>query len=114
MFHVNDPRSEPRVLYEFTQHKMVEDAESDIAIRFVDVNDYREISACMELTVQQEILNTVNIFSGSFMIYSLKFEDSNFWFDIYSFISLLLFNKDNTWRPTCFIRPAIFLILLKH
>ena len=25
------------------------------------------------------------------------------WFDIYSFISLLLFNKNNTWRPTCFI-----------
>ena len=49
------------------------------------------------------------------------FEESNFWFDIYSFISLLLFNKNNTWRPTCFIeqmtgfnRPAKFLILLKH
>ena len=40
---------------------------------------------------------------------------------IYSFISLLLFNKNDTWRPTCFIvqatgfnRPAKFLILLKH
>ena len=40
---------------------------------------------------------------------------------IYSFISLLLFNKNNTWRPTCFIiqttgfnRPAKFLVLLKH
>ena len=40
---------------------------------------------------------------------------------IYSFISLLLFNKNNTWRPTCFIiqttgfnRPVKFLILSKH
>ena len=44
MFRVDDPRSEPRVLHELTQNKM-EDAESDIAIRFVDKNDYREISA---------------------------------------------------------------------
>ena len=28
-----------------TQNKMAEDAESDIAISFVDENDYREISA---------------------------------------------------------------------
>ena len=55
------------------------------------------------------------------IIYNLQFEESNFWFDIYSFISLSLFNKINTWRPTCFIvqttgfnRPAKFLILLKH
>ena len=47
--------------------------------------------------------------------------ECNFWFDIYSFISLSSFNKNNTWRPTCFIvqttglnRPAKFLILLKH
>ena len=70
MFRVDDPRSEPRVLHELTQNKMAEDAESDIAIRFVDENDYREISAkavsakrklkkespflsCIELTVQQ-------------------------------------------------------------
>ena len=45
MFRVDDPRSEPRVLHELTQKKMAEDAESDIAIRFVDENDYREISA---------------------------------------------------------------------
>ena len=45
MFRVDDPRSEPRVLYELTQNKMAEDAESDIAIRFVDENDYKEISA---------------------------------------------------------------------
>ena len=37
-------RSEPRALYELTQNKMAEDAESDIAIRFVDENYYREIS----------------------------------------------------------------------
>ena len=55
------------------------------------------------------------------IIYYLQFEESNFWFDIYSFISLLLFNKNNAWRPTCFIvqttgfnRPAKFLILLKR
>ena len=45
MFRVDDPRSEPRVLHELTQKKMAEDAESDIAIRFVDENDYKEISA---------------------------------------------------------------------
>ena len=45
MFRVDDPRSEPRVLHELTQNKMAEDAESDIAIRFVHENDKREISA---------------------------------------------------------------------
>ena len=45
MFRVDDPRSEPRVLHELTLNKMVEDADSNIAIRFVDENDYREISA---------------------------------------------------------------------
>ena len=44
-FRVDDQRSEPRVLHELTQNKMAEDAESDIAIRFIDENDYREISA---------------------------------------------------------------------
>ena len=65
------------------------------------------------------MLNTLNLLSGSFII--LQFEESNFWFDTYTFISLLLFNKNNTWRPTCYIvqttgfnRPAKFLILLKH
>ena len=70
MFRVDDPRSEPHVLHELTQNKLAEDAESDIAIRFVDENDYREISAkavsaeteiekespflsCIELTIQQ-------------------------------------------------------------
>ena len=41
VFRVDDPRSEPRVLHELTQNKMAEDAESDIAIRFVDENDYK-------------------------------------------------------------------------
>ena len=46
MFHVDDPRlAEPRVLHELMQNKMAEDVESDIAIRFVDEDDYREISA---------------------------------------------------------------------
>ena len=45
MFRVGDPSSEARVLHELTQNKMAEDAESDIAIRFVDENDYWEISA---------------------------------------------------------------------
>ena len=45
MFSVDDPRSEPRVLHELTQNKMEKDAESDIAICFVEENDYREISA---------------------------------------------------------------------
>ena len=47
MFRVHDPRSEARVLHELgmTQNKKAQDAESDIAIRFVDENDYREISA---------------------------------------------------------------------
>ena len=42
---MDDPRSEPRLLHELTQNKMAEDVESDIAIRLVDQNDYREISA---------------------------------------------------------------------
>ena len=86
MLRVNDPCSEPRALHELTQNKMAEDAKSDIAIRFVDENNYREISAkavsakrklkkktflsCIELTVQQG--NTLNILSGSFIIYRLK------------------------------------------
>ena len=47
MFRVDDPRSEPRVLHELTQkqNKMAEDEESDIAICFVDENDYIEMSA---------------------------------------------------------------------
>ena len=45
MFRVDDPRSELRVLHELTQNEIAEDVESDIAIRFVDENDYREISA---------------------------------------------------------------------
>ena len=45
MFRVDDTRSESRVLHELTQNKMAEDADSDTAIRFVDENDYREISA---------------------------------------------------------------------
>ena len=43
-FRVDDPRSEPRVLHELTQNKMAEEAENDIAIRFVHENDYREIA----------------------------------------------------------------------
>ena len=42
---MDNPRSEPRVLHELTRNKMAEDAESDIAIRFVDEKDCREISA---------------------------------------------------------------------
>ena len=42
---MDDPHSEPHVLHELTQNKMAEDVESDIAIRFVDEKDYREISA---------------------------------------------------------------------
>ena len=45
MFRVDDPRSEPRVLHEMTQNKRAEGVESYIDIRFVDENDYREISA---------------------------------------------------------------------
>ena len=45
VFRVDDKRSEPRVLHELLQNKMAEDAESDIAICFVDENDYRGISA---------------------------------------------------------------------
>ena len=44
MFRVDDPRSEPRVPHELTLKKLGEDTESDIAIRFVDENDLREIS----------------------------------------------------------------------
>ena len=43
MLRVDDPRSEPRALHELTQNKMAEDAESDIAIRLLDENDYRDL-----------------------------------------------------------------------
>ena len=68
---MDDPRSEPRVLHELTQNKMAEDAESDIAIRFVDENDSREISAKAENSVQLIALllfldcKTVGFFSKS-------------------------------------------------
>ena len=42
---LDNPSSEPHALHELTLNKMAEDAESDIAIRLVDENDYREISA---------------------------------------------------------------------
>ena len=45
LFRVDGPRPEPRIFHELTLKKMAEDAESDIAIRFVDENDYREIFA---------------------------------------------------------------------
>ena len=45
MLRVDDPRLEPRTLNELTHNEMAEDAESDIAIRLVDENDFREISA---------------------------------------------------------------------
>ena len=57
MFRVDDPRSELRVLHELTQDKMAEDAESDIAIRFVDEDDYREISAKAVSAKQKLIQN---------------------------------------------------------
>ena len=45
MLRVDDPRSEPRAFHELTQNKMAKDARSDIAVRLVDENDYKEISA---------------------------------------------------------------------
>ena len=72
---------------------------------------------------QRNELYRANSTAGKFLthwIISLRII-YNLRFDIYSFISLLLFNKNNTWCPTCFIvqttgfnRPAKFLILLKH
>ena len=126
---MDDPRSEPRVLHELTLKKMAEDAESDIAICFVEENDLSEISAKAvsakrknkkELPFISYRANTLLKYSLR-IIYNSQFEQSNFWFDIYSFISLVLFIKNNTWRPTCFIvqktgfnRPAKFLILLNQ
>ena len=46
VFGVDDPRSEPRVLHELRQKKMAEDAESDIAIRFVDENERFLLKLC--------------------------------------------------------------------
>ena len=43
MLRVDDPRLEPRTLNELTQNEMAEDAESDIAIRLLDENDYRDL-----------------------------------------------------------------------
>ena len=66
MFRVDDPRSEPRVLHELTLKKMAEDAESDIAIRFVDENEEREIStkavsAGMEIKKESPFLSCIEL-----------------------------------------------------
>ena len=53
MLRVDDPRSEQRVRHELPQNTMAEDTESDIAIRFVDENDYREISASAKWKLKQ-------------------------------------------------------------
>ena len=50
--------------------------------------------SCIELTAQQG--NPYHTEYSLRINYHLQFEESNFWFDIYSFISLLLFNKNNT------------------
>ena len=39
MFRVDDPRLEPRGFHELTLKKMAEEAESDVAICFVDENE---------------------------------------------------------------------------
>ena len=61
MFRVDDPRSEPRVFHELTQNKM---AESDIAIaiRFVDENDYRDISA-KAVSAKRKLILPLTVFS---------------------------------------------------
>ena len=89
---------EPRVLHELTLKKMAEDAESDITIRFdqsgvseMEIKKESPFLSCIELTVQQG--NPYHTEYSLRIIYNLQFEESNFWFDIYSFISLLLFNK---------------------
>ena len=46
VFRVDDPRSEPRVVHELRRGKMAEDAESDIAIRFVDENERFLLKLC--------------------------------------------------------------------
>ena len=69
--------------------------------------------SCIELTVQQEILNTLNVLSGSFIIYNLKRAISGL-----IFILLLVFyysTKVTLGVPLAlFNKPAKFLILLKH
>ena len=85
---------------------MAEDAESDIVIRFVDENDYREISAkavsakrklkkespllcCIELTVQEGNPYKHTEYSLR-IIYNLQFEESNLISDLI-YILLLVF-----------------------
>ena len=42
MLRVDDPRLEPSALHELTENKVAKDAETDIVIRLVDENDFRE------------------------------------------------------------------------
>ena len=59
-----------------------------------------EISVhCTKEKINREVCLVFCGHSQHRIIYNLQFGESNFWFDIYSFISLLLFNKNNTWRP---------------
>ena len=43
MLRVDSPRSETSVLHELTRTKTAEDAESKIAVRFVNQNDHKKI-----------------------------------------------------------------------
>ena len=88
---------------------MGEDAESDFAIPFVDENDYSEISA-KAVSAKPKLkknrlsllyransrarksltgLNTLNILSGSFIIYSLKRAISGLMFIFFVFIAII-------------------------
>ena len=60
---MDDPRSEPRVLHKLTQKKMAQDAESDIAIRFVDENNNREISA-KAVSAKRKLIKILPSFLG--------------------------------------------------
>ena len=104
----------------------MEDAESDIAILFVDENDCREISA-KAVSAKRKLKNSTAgkslthwIFSqdcsGSFIIYSLKREISGL---IFTPLLVFYYSSKITLgvlivQTTSFNRPAKFLILLKH
>ena len=79
-----------------------------------------QLTLTLKMTTAQVVKTSVTVNNNS-PIQDYVHPDDQTQPTFYSFISLSLFNKNNTWRPTCFIiqttgfnRPAKFLILLKH
>ena len=80
-----------RFCYSFCRRKRLQRDFCESCVRETEIKKELPFLSCIELTVQQG--NPQHTEYSLRIIYNLQFEESNFWFDIYSFISLLLFKK---------------------